>query len=128
MADWYDYQCDFVNKLDIRELCDAPIWRESASISEVIVYKKKRPISDVAEVELWGDRIVVRTPEEEFNFDFASVSAAAVLGRNKLNIYFGDKVYQLKGDERFNALKFVNLYYRNKNIVEGAENEVFLGL
>lgn len=128
VADWYDYQCNFVNKLDTRELCDAPIWRESASISEVIVYKKKRPISDVAEVELWGDRVVVRTPEEEFNFDFETVSAAAVLGRNKLNIYYGDKVYQLKGDERFNALKFVNLYYRHKNIIEGAENEAFLGL
>jgi len=128
VSDWYDYQCDFVNKLDTRELCGEPIWREQASISEVIVYKKKQLISECAEVELWGDRIVVRTEAEEFNFDFDAVSAAAVLGRNKLNIYFGDRVYQLKGDERFNALKFVNIYYRNKNIVEGVENGKFLGL
>ena len=51
-----------------------------------------------------------------------------VLGRNKANIYIGDKVYQLKGDKRFNALKYVHIYYRYKNITKGNECEQFLGL
>ena len=59
---------------------------------------------------------------------FDEISSVAVLGRNKLNIYFGDKVYQTKGDKRFNALKYVNLYHRYKNVKEGNPNGEFLGL
>ena len=50
-----------------------------------------------------------------------------VLGRNKINVYYQDKVYQIKGDKRMNALKYVNLFNRYKNIVGGASDE-FLGL
>ena len=51
-----------------------------------------------------------------------------VLGKNKLNIYHDQKVYQLKGDKRFNALKYMNIFYRHKNIIGGNENGEFLGL
>ena len=47
--------------------------------------------------------------------NLATCLVAGILGKNKLNVYFGDKVYQLKGDEHFCALKYVNLYYRYKN-------------
>ena len=55
-------------------------------------------------------------------------SAVTVLGRNKVNIYFKDHVYQLKGSKRFNALKYVNIFNRYKNICEGNEHGKFLGL
>ena len=45
-----------------------------------------------------------------------------------LNIYFGDRVFQIKGSKRFNALKYVNFCYRSKNISKGDENGKFLGL
>ena len=51
-----------------------------------------------------------------------------VLGRNKLNLYIGDKVYQCKGNKRFNALKYVHIYHRYKNIKEGNSDGKFLGL
>ena len=54
---------------------------------------------------------------EKMTFDFDTVSAIAVLGKNKLNVYSGAKVYQIKGDKRFCALKYVNLCYRYKNII-----------
>ena len=34
----------------------------------------------------------------------------------------------LKGDKRFNALKYVHIYHRNKNLTRGEENGKFLGL
>ena len=64
--------------------------------------------------------------EKELPFD--AVSAITVLGRNKLNIYHGENIYQLKGGKRFNALKYVHIYHRSKNIVRGEANEQFLGL
>ena len=45
-----------------------------------------------------------------------------------LNIYFGETLYQFKGSKRFNALKYVNLFYRYKNIKEGNADGKFLGL
>ena len=40
----------------------------------------------------------------------------------------GGKIYQLKGGKSFNALKYVHIYHRYKNIIKGDENEQFLGL
>ena len=63
-----------------------------------------------------------------YSFDFEHLTAVSVLGKNKLNIYFNGKVYQIKGDAHYCALKYVNLCYRYKNIVKGDENDKFLGL
>ena len=51
-----------------------------------------------------------------------------LISKNKLNIYHDKRVYQLKGSKRFNALKYVNIFYRYKNISKGEENGKFLGL
>ena len=46
----------------------------------------------------------------------------------KLNIYYEDTILQLKGDKRFNAVKYVHLFHRYKNLKRGNDNEQFLGL
>ncbi|MBQ2324988.1 MAG: hypothetical protein II377_01935, partial [Clostridia bacterium] len=86
-------------------------------------YKNRYLLKKDASVSLYGDRITVN----ELVFDFASVSQVSVLGKNKLNIYYGDNLYQLKGSKRFNALKYLHFYYRYKNIT-GENNDKFLGL
>jgi hypothetical protein len=65
---------------------------------------------------------------DERVFSFAQVGAVVVLGKNKLNIYDGDELLQLKGSKRFNALKYVNFYHRYKNLNGGDRNDKFLGL
>ena len=129
VADWYDYQKDYINKLDTAKYISAPLYHDEADVFEVILNKKKVPFKKWAKISLYGNRVMFNEGEtDEVELDFAEVSAVSVLGRNKLNIYIGDNVYQLKGDKRFNALKYVNIYYRHKNITKGNENEVFLGL
>ncbi len=129
VADWYDYQKDFINKLNVNEYVKAPIYFDKASVFEVIVNKKKIPFRPNAKISLYGDKIIFDEGEQnELRLDFCDVSALSVLGRNKANIYHGDKVYQLKGDKRFNALKYVHIYYRHKNVTKGNPNELFLGL
>ena len=129
VADWYDYQKDFINKLNVNEYVKSPIYFDKASVFEVIVNKKKVPFKPNAKISLYGDKIIFDEGEQnELRLDFCDVSALSVLGRNKANIYHGDKVYQLKGDKRFNALKYVHIYYRHKNVTKGNPNELFLGL
>ena len=129
MADWYDYQKNYVNHLDVMQYIEEPMFRDSASISEVIVYQKKVQLRKEAQLALYGNRIVIdEGRENELTFPFDEVSALAVLGRNKCNIYHDGKVYQVKSDKRFNALKYVNIYYRYKNIRKGNCDGEFLGL
>ena len=126
---WYDYQQDFVNGVNLKEHTSAPIFRDDVKIKEVILRKNKIPHREKASLALYGDRIVAdEGKENEWKLPFSELSAVSVLGKNKLNVYYGEKVYQITGNKRFNALKYVNIYYRWKNIKEGNENGKFLGL
>ena len=127
--DWYEYQNRFVRGLDLTEYCSEPVFRDRADISEVIVFKEKRPLLKDAGISLYGDRIEVNEGAAgAFSIPFAEVTAAAVLGHNKLNIYHGDRILQFKGSKRFNALKYVNFYYRHHAMQRGDANGEFLGL
>ena len=123
VADWYQYQCDFVNRLDLTQYIDTPMYRDEVQFSEVLLYKKKNRLMKKAEMQLFGDRIIVGGQE----IPFSSVTGTTVLGRNKLNVYCGDKLWQMKGDKRFNAIKYMNMVYRYKNMNEGDGNGEFLG-
>lgn len=126
---WYDYQKDFVNALDVTQYTEKPLYREHSGLFEVIVYKNKNLLREDGEIALYGNRIVIdEGTAQELVLPFDEITAMSVLGRNKLNIYYKDQVYQLKSDPRFNALKYVNLYFRYKNITRGEENAKFLGL
>ena len=74
-------------------------------------------------VTLYADRLTVG--KEEFPFD--TLDTVTVLGKNKLNLYEGKDIYQIKSCKRFNALKYLNFYHRYKNLQTGEEHE-FLGL
>lgn len=131
VSDWYDYQNEYISGLDSSAYTEMPLYRDEASLSEVIVYKKKELLRKWAQVALYGDRIVVdEGTENEFVFPFDEISAVSVLGKNKLNVYHHKKIYQFKGSRHFNALKYVNIFYRHKNVKKGeADGKLqFLGL
>ena len=127
--DWYEAQKDFVNRLDPALYTDTPAFRDRAKVSEVIVYSHKNVLRRDAALALYGDRVVIdEGTDSELVLSFDDVNAAACLGKNKLNIYHKKDVYQFKGDNRFNSLKYVNFFFRYKNIARGDENGKFLGL
>ena len=123
VAGWYDWQYDYVNHIDLSALTDAPVYEETARLSRVFAYKNKKLLKKETVVRLYGDRITV--DDQVFSFD--ETSAVVVLGKNKLNIYSGNEIYQLKGSKRFNALKYVQFFHRYQNVKAG-KNDEFLGL
>ena len=125
--EWYEAQKAFINSTDTSSMTKEPVWVDNSNYFEVIPYKKKKLIAQNCRVELYGDRIVVECDGMADVFAFSECSAVTVLGRNKVNIYTGDNVYQLKGGKDLNALKFVHFYNRFRNISKGDSNE-FLGL
>lgn len=122
--DWYEYQKDYVNQLDTREFTDTPIYEDRVRLSRVIVYKRKELLHKDTRLAIYGDRIEAA----ELVMPIEEISTVAVLGKNKLNIYHGKELYQVKSSKRFNALKYVNLFYRSRNLMRGDENGKFLGL
>jgi 1-acyl-sn-glycerol-3-phosphate acyltransferase len=131
IADWYDAQNAFVSKLDLLKLTSEPVYTEKGSINEVIVYKNKKKISEHVEISLFGDRIDISSEDVNLVFHFDDIRAITVCGKNKLNLYHGDKVYQITGGKRFNALKYVNFVFRYRNIKKaekGEKHDEFLGL
>ncbi len=125
MTEWYDAQSEFMNSLDLLLYKDTPLFEDVASLSEVIPYKNKTLIKENADIRLFGNRIEI-ADDEAFSFD--ELSAVTVLGRNKLNIYRGKQLFQLKGSKRFNSLKYVHAFYRYQNQIKGDADAKFLGL
>ena len=126
--DWYEYQNRFVNGLNLLEPSEEPYFRDAARVSEVIVYKRKAALRENASLSLYGDRIVLdEGKDDEWSIPFDEVTAAAALGHNKLNIYHKDRIYQFKGGKRFNAVKYVQFYYRYYNLKQGDQHGEFLG-
>jgi hypothetical protein len=125
---WYNYQKDFLCETDVTKLTDTPVFKDRATLSRVEVYKRKEVIWKDCDISLYGDRIELYKNGETKIFPFTDITAIAVLGRNKLNVYHGGRVYQFKGDKRFNALKYVNIYYHARNILKGDTKNGFLGL
>ena len=129
VKDWYEYQEHYICELDPRAMTDTLLYEEHASLSRVILYKRKERMADTARVRMWGDRMELEGEGVRVALPFDQVSVMSVLGRNKLNIYIGDELYQLKGSKRFNAVKFMNFYYRYQNAQKGENGHgQFLGL
>jgi DNA-directed RNA polymerase subunit RPC12/RpoP len=128
VADWYAYQSDFTNSLDVSLYNDAPMFTDIADLREVIPYESKKLLAEGATLSLYGNRIVITMADGTLDMPYDSVDAVAVLGRNKLNIYYEDNIYQIKSSKRFNALKYVNIYHRHKNLTKGDSDGKFMGL
>ena len=122
--DWYEYQKNYVNQYDPSGHTEAPLFQDVATLRKVIVYQRKELVQENASVALYADRLVLG----DMVMDFEDISTIAVLGRNKLNVYYKDDLFQLKSHKRFCALKYVNLFYRCKNLMRGDEDGKFLGL
>lgn len=121
VAQWYQYQQEFVLGLDPEEMLTKPAYQETAMLSSVVANKKKTLLKAACKFSLYGNRLQA----DDMTLFFDDVSVMTVLGKNKLNIYHKDGLYQVKGDSRFNALKYMNFYYRYKN---RGSDDTFLGI
>ena len=129
VKDWYDYQEDFINRLDLTPFYEKALYEDESQLRQVIVYKKKILLRKKAVIKLYANKLTIdENSDNGLILNFDEISAISVLGRNKLNLYIADKIYQFKGDKRFNALKYVNIYFRYKNISRGDTDGKFLGL
>ena len=127
MLDWYKYQEDYINNLDTLSLTQQPIIQDRCALYQVALYSKKQLLAENVQISLYGDRIELSGGFQQV-FPFAETDNITILGKNKLDIYHGDMVYQVQSDKRFNALKYLHLYHRYKNLTAEGQNGKFLGI
>lgn len=135
-GEWYDAQERFVMAMDGTEYVDRPAFTDEAGLWRVKLYDRKERVEKSVRAALYSDRIELTSPAITRVFRFDETDAVTVLGQNKLNIYAGDDVWQLKGSKRFNALKYVNFFFHAKNMAaggasrtqKGTDGAEFLGL
>ena len=128
--DWYEYQNRFINQLDVTKLVQDPLYQDAVSVYEVIVYRRKNLLGKDVALRLYGDRITLNEREnrEWTTLVFSDITGMALIGRNRLNVYYENGIYQFRGNRRFNAIKYMHLYYRHRNVTKGNGHGEFLGL
>ena len=124
VADWYDWQNAYIAAADLSCLTQTPVWEETVRLSRVHLYKRKELLKKQVTVRLYGDRIAL----DDQVYPFETLGAVVVLGKNKINLYTDSDLLQLKGSNRFNALKYVHFFQKYKNVKSGDPNGQFLGL
>lgn len=128
VKDWYDAQSGFIRGLDMDAFGEAAIYQDTVRYSENIYCKHKVRIDDAATLFLYKDRFEVKTDRGVDVYPFEKLYSATVLGRNKLNIYVGNQIFQFYGDKHFNAVKYLNLYFHSIGEGKEQEHDEFLGL
>ena len=124
VADWYDWQSNYINSTDTTLLTAAPLYTETVRLSRVIPCSHKQLLKKEAALCLYGDRLTI----DGQSYPFAALNAITLLGKNKLDLYTGNEILQVKGSKRFNGLKYLHFYHRYQNIRTGDPYDKFLGL
>lgn len=133
VTEWYDAQSNYVKSLDPISFGDTPIYSDMIRLFKVIPYKKKEKLLKAGKLVLFADRLEIQYEENKEQktqaFPIEDISSMAVLGKNKINLYSGNDIYQITGlENNFCALKYVQLYYHFTNVRNGGSNGEFLGL
>lgn len=117
VKDWWDYQLDYVKNYKLNDeviYTDEMMLYEVNDNKKILIYKGKMTFSKNS-FKFCSSDIVINVTD---------VFSSTVLGKNKLNIYLNDKTYQIKGNNSFNALKYMQMYYHIKHQEEG-DSEYF---
>lgn len=125
---WYQYQRDELNKMKLIEMNESQIiTSDQISFYFIIPRKKRVLLAKEATFVLYPNRYEIKTEEKTTVIAFDDIISAGIFGRNKMNFFTKENIYQIKADARFNALKYVQFFYKYKNEKEN-KNNGFLGL
>ena len=131
ISEWYNAQCNFVINTDLTGFGNEPIYSDNiTNHCQVIPYKKKVRLAKNVVFSVYSDKYTITGKNYKTTLLFNDITAVSVLGRNKLNIYVNNEIFQVKTkNKRFNALKYMNLYYHAVNVKKGVnENGKLLGI
>ena len=128
VSEWYDYQREELLKLKLLELDpDKELFKEKTDFYEVIPRKHKLLIAKNAIVSLYPNRVELSYDDKKMVLLYDDINSSGVFGGNKMDYFLDEHTYQLKYDNSFNVLKYVQYYYKYK-MEKGENPDEFFGI
>ena len=126
--EWYEYQKQYLYNQQITLLDENTLLASDVlDLYKVIARKKRELLFEKATLNIYPNRYEIISNNEKLVILFDDVLSTGVFGKNKLNIFVGNDIYQFKNNIRFNALKYVQILYKVKQ-EKGEIKDAFLGL
>lgn len=124
--EWYQFQREYISNLTLMNYQeDQVIFEDQGNLFLVIPRKKKQLIFKDCQIKLYKNRIEFIDTKETMIINFEDIVSSGVFGKNKVNFFTKDKTYQVKSDEHFNALKYVEMVYKYKQEIGGISDEIW---
>ena len=129
LKEWYRAQESFIKSVDPASYTSEDVlYTDSVDLYKVHVYQKKEVLSEGILMTMTGDGITFKADGLTLDFPFEKITSMSILGHNKIGFYSDNILYQIKGETRFNAIKYVHYYYHYMNVRNGESDDEFLGL
>ncbi|MCR5740958.1 MAG: 1-acyl-sn-glycerol-3-phosphate acyltransferase [Gammaproteobacteria bacterium] len=128
IIDWDNYQRYYVLEKKMSDYKDDyVITSDKINFYKVIPHKKKQLLFKDATISLFKDRLEISGPDKKDIIYLKDINSTGCFGPNKVNLLMDDGSLQIKGDERFNPLKYVYHIFKYK-IEEGKITNNYLGI
>lgn len=122
VLEWWEFQENYIRSIDI-EKTNISFFDEAVTLRHSIRNKTK---NDLVTSNLTMNNNELKIGD--YLFPIKDIDGVTVLGRNKMNFYYKNMVYQFKGSTRFNPIKYMQLYFQIKNTEKGVVENGFLGI
>ncbi len=123
LIDWYNFQKSYIRdwKYDVHQL----IFEDD--VQDILEYRllKKRKSVATGKIKLFGNKLVFG---ENMEVDLSKISAASPISGNKLSLLIGDKSYLVIGSERFNPVKYVQMFNHLETEMKQKKSDTYFTL
>lgn len=130
LNDWYEYQKESVYQMQVLN-CEVnqSLFEDVISLYAYIPRKKKQLLMKDVQIEVYPNQWKITDSNGNKRIFFLDdIVSAGVFGRNKISFFTKDEAYQIKSDVHFNAIKYVQLFYKYKIEKGESIDDKFLGL
>ena len=124
VGEWYEWQIEQVKEKEYSD--DELIYNDPIELYLSVPFKSKELLID-GKIEMYGTYLKFSNEKDELVIKFDEIDAITMVGKKKMNIYVGDKTYQIFKTSKTNLLKYLHMYYIIKNKKTGG-NYAFLGI
>jgi DNA-directed RNA polymerase subunit RPC12/RpoP len=126
---WYDFEKSYITSQDFINLPTNHLITSDAGIDVLLNIRNKRKehLLKAGVVEIYNNRFEIFNNNVKIIISFEEIIALAVHAKNRLLINTKNHYYQVIGNERRSALKYIFIYYAIKNQKDGVNNG-FLGI
>jgi hypothetical protein len=119
LNEWYTFQEEYIENFECKD--DETIFADCDIKLYDVTRGQKKELIIYGNMEIQNGGFLFYNHRGNYTFKLSEITALTVLGKNKLNFYIENRTYQIKGDKTYNALKYMQIYYK----IKGERNEFF---